>query len=222
MKNYEIIYLVNALQGVDAPDMEPAFNYAISVNLSETTRVAENIKKAKNTINNLTARNNTVKQLIATNISPPNVPTLTLVPFSPMNILRPRDSNLTQALIVKAPANACPETVTSLAVPLLCKESSNKPYSLCKKPLIVPSSPLSCISSAAATANFSVANSRRVLNPLFEFVSVVKFIFVLLVKWFIKSIPSYNNFLVNFVLPGVYIIKQIYKMKFLNERNYTK
>lgn len=46
MKNQDVLYLAMALKDVDAPEMEPGFNYAISATLADANKVAETIKKA--------------------------------------------------------------------------------------------------------------------------------------------------------------------------------
>lgn len=46
MTNQEVVYLANVLKEVDAPEMEPSFNYAISATLSDAIKISEDIKKA--------------------------------------------------------------------------------------------------------------------------------------------------------------------------------
>ena len=46
MTNEEVLFVANNLTAVNAPDMEPDFNYKVSANLSEAEKVAKNIREA--------------------------------------------------------------------------------------------------------------------------------------------------------------------------------
>lgn len=46
MTNEEVLFVANNLTAVDAPDMEPGFNYSVSGNLTEAERVAKKIRDA--------------------------------------------------------------------------------------------------------------------------------------------------------------------------------
>jgi len=46
MTNEEVLFVANNLTAVDAPDMEPEFNYAVSGNLTEAERIAKKIRDA--------------------------------------------------------------------------------------------------------------------------------------------------------------------------------